>query len=75
MVEQFKDFLHALAHALRNLLPIIIVVLAFQALLLREWPEGGLSMALGLLIVALGVALFLQGLELSIFPVGKRLAN
>lgn len=75
MVEQFKDFLHALAHALRNLLPIIIVVVAFQALLLREWPEGGLGMAAGLLIVALGVALFLQGLELSIFPVGKRLAN
>ncbi|MGQ4879535.1 DUF1538 domain-containing protein [Billgrantia sp. LNSP4103-1] len=75
MVEQFKDFLHALSHALRNLLPIIVVVVAFQALLLREWPDGGLGMAGGLLIVAIGVALFLQGLELSIFPVGKRLAN
>lgn len=32
-------------------------------------------MAAGLLIVAVGVAMFLQGLELSIFPVGKRLAN
>ncbi|WP_340148170.1 DUF1538 domain-containing protein [Billgrantia lactosivorans] len=75
MVAQLKDFLHALVHALRNLLPIIVVVVAFQALLLREWPEGGLSMAAGLLVVAVGVALFLQGLELSIFPVGKRLAN
>ncbi|PMR69771.1 DUF1538 domain-containing protein [Halomonas heilongjiangensis] len=75
MAEQLRDFAHALLHALRNLLPIIVVVVAFQALLLREWPEGGLSMAAGLLIVALGVALFLQGLELSIFPVGKRLAN
>ncbi len=75
MAQQFKDFYHALIHALRNLLPIIIVVAAFQALLLREWPEGGLGMAAGLLIVAVGVAMFLQGLELSIFPVGKRLAN
>jgi hypothetical protein len=75
LVAQLKDFLHALAHALRNLLPIIVVVVAFQALLLREWPEGGLGIAVGLLIVAVGVALFLQGLELSIFPVGKRLAN
>ncbi|SDK28207.1 DUF1538 domain-containing protein [Billgrantia gudaonensis] len=75
MKEQLRDFLHALLHAMRNLLPIIVVVVAFQALLLREWPEGGLDMAVGLLIVAVGVALFLQGLELSIFPVGKRLSN
>ena len=38
-------------------------------------PENSLSMAFGLLIVAVGVALFLQGLELSIFPVGKSLSN
>ncbi len=75
MAEQLRDFAHALLHALRNLLPIIVVVVAFQGLLLREWPEGGLSIAIGLGIVAVGVALFLQGLELSIFPVGKRLAN
>ncbi|WP_319941427.1 DUF1538 domain-containing protein [Halomonas jincaotanensis] len=75
MAEQLRDFAHALLHALRNLLPIILVVVAFQTFLLRQWPEGGLAMAVGLLIVALGVALFLRGLELSIFPVGKRLAN
>lgn len=75
MAEPLRDFAYALLHALRNLMPIILVVVAFQALLLRQWPEGGLAMAGGLLIVALGVALFLRGLELSIFPVGKRLAN
>ncbi|WP_249322168.1 DUF1538 domain-containing protein [Halomonas sp. PGE1] len=75
MAEQLRDFAHAFLHALRNLMPIIVVVVAFQALLFREWPDGGLSIAIGLLIVAIGVALFLQGLELSIFPVGKRLAN
>ena len=75
MAEQLRDFAHAFLHALRNLMPIILVVVAFQALLFREWPDGGISIAIGLLIVAVGVALFLQGLELSIFPVGKRLAN
>lgn len=75
MAGPLRDFAHAFLHALRNLLPIILVVVAFQALLFRAWPEGGLAMAGGLLIVAVGVALFLQGLELSIFPVGKRLAN
>ncbi|NNN45226.1 DUF1538 domain-containing protein [Vibrio sp. 1-1(7)] len=70
-----KDFYHALLHAVKNLLPIVAVVLFFQLVILRQVPENVASMAFGLLIVAIGVALFLQGLELSIFPVGKSLAN
>lgn len=67
-------FVAAFLHALNNLLPIVLVVLLFQ-LLLGQWPENAATMALGLLVVAVGVALFLQGLELSIFPLGKSLAN
>ncbi|MCL4410650.1 MAG: DUF1538 domain-containing protein [Gammaproteobacteria bacterium] len=70
-----KDFYHALIHALKNLIPIIAVVLIFQALVLRTVPDNSVSMAIGIAIVAIGVALFLQGLELSIFPVGKSLSN
>ncbi|WP_338090053.1 DUF1538 domain-containing protein [Natronospirillum operosum] len=47
----------------------------FQAFILQQVPDNLLSMALGLLIVAVGVALFLQGLELGVFPIGKSLAN
>ena len=70
-----QAFSHALLHALKNLLPIVAVVLFFQLAILQQVPENALSMAIGLLIVAVGVALFLQGLELSIFPVGKSLSN
>ncbi|WP_092013207.1 DUF1538 domain-containing protein [Marinobacter daqiaonensis] len=70
-----KSFIQAFMHALKNLFPIILVVVVFQGLVLRQIPDNTLAMALGLLVVALGVALFLQGLELSIFPVGKSLAN
>lgn len=70
-----KDFYHALLHALKNLLPIVVVVFFFQALILRQAPENVWVMIVGLFVVAIGVALFLQGLELSIFPVGKSLAN
>lgn len=75
MGPYLKDFMHAFMHALKNLLPIIIVVVFFQLVILQQMPENSLSMAIGLLIVAIGVALFLQGLELSIFPVGKSLSN
>ncbi|MCL4410268.1 MAG: DUF1538 domain-containing protein, partial [Gammaproteobacteria bacterium] len=74
-MAHLKDFYHALIHALKNLIPIIAVVLIFQALVLRTVPDNSVSMAIGIAIVAIGVALFLQGLELSIFPVGKSLSN
>jgi hypothetical protein len=74
-VLYLKAFLHAFMHALKNLLPIVVVVVFFQLLILRQMPDNALGMTFGLLIVAVGVALFLQGLELSIFPVGKSLSN
>ncbi len=69
------ELFHALIHAARNLLPIVLVVGVFQFLVLQQTPEGMGSMVVGLLIVVLGVALFLQGLEMGIFPVGKNLSD
>jgi hypothetical protein len=74
-VFYLQAFSHSLLHALKNLFPIIAVVVFFQLLILQQIPENIFVMAAGLLIVAVGVALFLQGLELSIFPVGKSLSN
>lgn len=74
-MNQLKAFSDAFVHALKNLLPIIVVVVIFQAFVLQRVPENSLSISIGLFIVAIGVALFLRGLELSIFPVGKSLSN
>ncbi|WP_300497623.1 DUF1538 domain-containing protein [uncultured Methylophaga sp.] len=74
-MNQLKAFSAALLHALKNLLPIVVVVVIFQAFVLQRVPESSLSISLGLFVVAIGVALFLRGLELSIFPVGKSLSN
>ncbi|MED5467699.1 MAG: DUF1538 domain-containing protein, partial [Pseudomonadota bacterium] len=70
-----RAFNHSLLHALKNLLPIVIVVAFFQIAILQQVPENLFSMVAGLFVVAIGVALFLQGLELSIFPLGKSLSN
>ena len=64
-----------LSHSLRNLMPIIVVVAVFQFLVIRQVPDDWLPMSIGLGIVVIGVALFLQGLELGIFPIGKNLSN
>ncbi len=75
MADQLKIFGQMFWHALRNLLPIILVVAVFQGLVIGSLPEDLGSTLLGLLMVAVGVALFLQGLELGIFPIGKSLSN
>ncbi|HKK03743.1 MAG TPA: DUF1538 family protein, partial [Gammaproteobacteria bacterium] len=74
-MAQFRAFAGLLAHSFRNLLPIILVVGVFQALVIRQVPEDWLSISLGLAVVVVGIALFLQGLELGIFPIGKNISN
>lgn len=74
-MEHLRHFAQEFRKALRNLLPIVAVVVAFQLLVFRRMPEDPLQLVAGLLIVGVGIALFLQGLDLSVFPVGKNLAN
>lgn len=74
-MNRLTAFGHLLLHSFRNLLPIVGVVGFFQFAVIQEVPQGLLSMAVGLFIVAVGVAVFLQGLELGIFPIGKNLSN
>lgn len=74
-MEHLSHFVREFRKALRNLLPIVAVVVAFQLLVFRRMPEDPLQLVAGLLIVGVGVALFLQGLDLSVFPLGKNLAN
>jgi hypothetical protein len=74
-LNQLKEFYGILKHSFRNLLPIIGVVAFFQFVIMRQVPDDLLPIAIGLLVVVLGVALFLQGLELGIFPIGKNLSN
>lgn len=75
MGDTLREFYRLLLHSLRNLMPIILVVGVFQLLVMRQVPEGWLPIVIGLGIVVIGVALFLQGLEMGIFPIGRNLSN
>lgn len=74
-MEHVTHFLREFLRALKSLLPIVAVVVVFQLAVFREMPHEPLRLAVGLLVVGAGIALFLQGLDLSVFPVGKNLAN
>jgi hypothetical protein len=67
--------IRALKDSFRDLLPIIVVIAFFQIIVLRQpFPEP-LQILTGLLAVITGLALFIQGLNLSLFPVGEGMAE
>ncbi len=72
---QFNFFLKLLRDSFRDLIPIILVILFFQLAIIQIVPENWLSTTIGMLIVGVGLAIFLQGLEIGIFPVGEGLAR
>ena len=74
MKESLKIFSGDLKNSFKVLLPIIIVVALFQGLIIQAMPDNVTSIVIGLTIVAIGLALFIRGLELGIFPIGEGLA-
>lgn len=74
-MEQLRLFLAMLKGSLTDLLPIILVIAFFQTFILQQLPDNLLSIVMGLFIVAFGLAMFIQGLEIGIFPVGENLAH
>jgi len=69
------SFLRLILGALRDLAPIILVIGFFQLVVLQQ-PFPNLAPILtGLVLVLLGLAFFIQGLEMGLFPLGESMAN
>jgi hypothetical protein len=65
----------ALLGACRDLAPIVLVIAAFQLLVLQQpFPEV-FSILVGLFLVIVGLALFVVGLDIGLFPLGETLAE
>jgi len=74
-MTQFYFFLRLLKESFRDLIPIIVVILFFQLAIIQAIPGDWMRTTMGLVIVGIGLAIFLQGLEIGIFPVGEGLAR
>ncbi len=68
MIRAFFD-------SVRDLLPIILVVAFFQIIVLQQPFPNPLKIFIGLFATILGLTFFIQGLNLSLFPVGEELAE
>ena len=66
--------LQKLKEALRDLGPIILVIGIFQLAVLRKpFPEL-FQVLIGMVFVVVGLMLFVQGLEMGLFPIGEAMA-
>lgn len=60
--------------AVKDLIPIIVVVVFFQSVVIRQpFPQIG-EVIFGILFVIVGLMLFVEGLEIGLFPVGETMA-
>jgi len=75
MLDYLVDFALVLFYTMRDVLPIILLIIFFQLVVLKQPIPHLKKMILGGIYVVLGLALFLMGLEKALFPVGKIMAT
>ncbi|MFN2309053.1 MAG: DUF1538 domain-containing protein [Gammaproteobacteria bacterium] len=75
MIDELTTGLRVLLVALLDILPILVVLAAFQWLVIRRPFPNLKRAALGFVYVVLGLVVFLQGLELALFPLGTLMAS
>ena len=67
-------FIRQLFGSFFDLVPILGVVLVFQILVIQQPIPDVANLIVGTLFVILGLTLFIQGLEQSLFPIGESMA-
>lgn len=82
-----NHFLKSLLGSVRDLLPIILVIVFFQAIILLQMNTEQRDIALaellpqlfsigmGILFVIVGLTFFIFGLEMGLFPIGETMAH
>ncbi|MEL4457219.1 DUF1538 domain-containing protein [Lutimonas vermicola] len=75
MIDYVMDFVLVLFATLRDVLPILVVILFFQIVVLKQPIPHLKKVILGGIYVIIGLALFLMGLDKALFPIGQIMAT
>jgi hypothetical protein len=74
-VGSLMVILNKLGSAIADLIPIILVVVFFQLVVIQQsFPNIG-EVIFGSFFVIIGLTLFIEGLEIGLFPIGESMAN
>lgn len=74
-IQWVINFSGVLLSTITDVLPIIIILFGFQFLVLRKPVANFRRVIIGFVYVLVGLALFLQGLEQALFPLGRLMAE
>lgn len=75
MTEFLDTIVTTILSTLRDVTPIVVILLFFQLVVLRKRLPNFRAIAAGSVLVLLGLALFLIGLEEALFPIGETMAR
>jgi hypothetical protein len=68
------EFSQLAVRTARDIIPIAAVIIGFQLLVIRKPLKNPKKIAFGFFYVLVGITLFLKGLEIALFPLGKLMA-
>lgn len=74
-MEFLQQFTATFIATIGDVLPIAIILLGAQALVLRRRVQHLPQLLVGFAMVLFGLAFFLEGLELALFPLGRLMAE
>ena len=75
MTAWLLSLLSAIANTVRDVLPIAAILFGFQWLVIRKPMPNLKKVLIGFVYVLVGLALFLEGLNQALFPLGKLMAQ
>lgn len=75
MKSALLKLIQSLLGSVRDLLPIVLVIVFFQFFVLHQTLPDVARILLGVLFVTLGLTLFIHGLEQGLFPIGASMAH
>jgi hypothetical protein len=73
-MHSLRKLINSLLSSFRDLLPIIIVIAFFQWVVLQQPIPNLGNLLFGTLLVLVGLSLFIEGLNLGLFPLGEGMA-
>src|SRR5690554_5907629 len=74
-MDWLLNLAYALLAMLRDIIPIAVILFGFQVFVLRQKIKIPAQVGIGMLFVLLGLTLFLKGLDLALFPLGRLMAE
>jgi hypothetical protein len=75
MSTWLSHFLQTLQATCGDIMPILVILVFFQVVIIRKPIPHPKKTLIGFVYVILGIAFFLEGLEMALFPIGELMAQ